>query len=334
LTRVLGHISFLGVLSLMLSLNLAVVYVAATSSDPLTQGAVWSYDVTSRSELEGKGQYAGIFTTAVTVSGHATTLHVNTSIMIIEKKEVVDISTNGSGYYKQEPKRNHYEFTETSTVDRGKLTYRSRMVRTEAEKKEWEDNSTKGMPVTDFVSTSLSEGQRVPYFAIHGMVNCTVSFGNLSFQSQSVPVIILQYSGPAQKDTWLETSGAADYTFNFEKTTGLLTSSSSKTYATSQKGSRLTTYEYLLRSTSLWETGTTDQTPSKTQIQTTEATSADGTPTQQQPVIDLERGYAAPIIAVGTGALVAVMLIMRRRATKARAEKEKGKRVASVLSGL
>jgi hypothetical protein len=320
---VLGHISFLGVLSLMLSLNLAVVYVVATSSDPLTQGAVWSYDVTSRSELEGKGQYEGIFTTAVTVSGHATILHVNTSIMIIEKKEAVDISTNGSGYYKQEPKRNHYEFTETSTVDRGKLTYRSRIVRTEVEKKEWEDNSTKGVPVTDFVSTSLSEGQRVQYFAIQGVVNCTVSFGKLSFQSQSVPVIILHYSGPAQKDTWLETSGAADYAFNFEKTTGLLTSSSSKTYATSQKGSRLTTYDYLLRSTSLWETGTPNQTPSKTQIPTTEVTPAVRTPTQQQPIIDLGTGYAAPIIAVGTGALVAMMLIMRRRATKD-PEKEKG----------
>jgi hypothetical protein len=317
--------SFLGVLSLMLSLNLAVVYVVATSSDPFTQGAVWSYDVTSRSELEGKGQYAGIFTTAVTVSGHATILHVNTSIMIIEKKEAVEISTNGSGYYEQEPKRNHYAFTETSTVDRGKLTYRSRIVRTEVEKKEWEDNSTKGMPVTDFVSTSLSEGQRIPYFAIQGMVNCTVSFGKLSFQSQNVPVIILQYSGPAQKDTWLETSGAADYAFNFEKTTGLLTSSSSKTYAASQKGTRLTTYEYLLRSTSLWETGTTDQRPSKTQIQTTEATPADGTPTQQQPGIDLELGYAAPIIAVGTGALVAVMLIMRRRDERSgKRKKERG----------
>jgi len=317
--------SFLGVLSLMLSLNLAAVYVVATSSDPLTQGAVWSYDVNSRSELEGKGQYAGMFTTAVTVSGHATILHVNASIIIIEKKEVVDISTNGSGYYKQEPKRNHYEFTETSTVDRGKLTYRSRIVRTEVEKKEWEDNSTKGMPVTDFVSTSLSEGQRVQYFAIQGMVNCTVSFGKLSFQSQSVPVIILHYSGIVQNDTWLETSGTADYTFNFEKTTGLLTSSSSKTYASSQKGSRLTIYDYLLRSTSLWETGTPNQTPSKTQIPTTEATPTDRTPTQKQPVIDLGATYAAPIIAVGTGALVAVMLIMRRRATKD-PEKEKKER--------
>ena len=321
----MGHISFLGLLSLMLSLNLAVVYVVATSSDPLTQGAVWSYDVNSRSELEGKGQYAGIFTTAVTVSGHATILHVNASIIMIEKKEVVDISTNGSGYYKQEPKRNHYEFTETSTVDRGKLTYRSRTVRTEVEKKEWEDNSTKGMPVTDFVSTSLSEGQRVQYFAIQGMVNCTVSYGKLSFQSQSVPVIILHYSGIVQNDTWLETSGTADYTFNFEKTTGLLASSSSKTYATSEKGSRLTIYDYLLRSTSLWETGTPNQTPSKTYIPTTEATPTDRTPTQQQPIIDLEPGYAAPIIAVGTGALVAVMLIMRRRATKD-PEKEKKER--------
>jgi len=241
--------------------------VGQASTDALSLGAFWTYEIASRSELQGVGEYDGRFNTTISVAGRSVLRQVNSSILIIEKREKVNIAIDGSGHYEQELRRDSYEFTETSTIDRQTLTYKSRIVQNEIENNEVNDDSITGMPATEFVSTALIEGQYVPYLTIGGRVNCSTSYEVISIQGVDLQGITLRYSGPAARDSWLEADGKADCIFKFEKTTGLLASSSSKLAVASQKGTRLTVYTYLLNSTSLWTTtatGTISPTKSST----------------------------------------------------------------------
>lgn len=305
----------LGFLLTFLSLNSVPIVAGAASNDSLIQDAVWTYHASTRSELQGTGQYEGNFTTLITVTGHGIVTGLNASALVIEKREEIDISVSGSGYYKQEPRRDHYRFTTTSTIDRKTLTYLSRKVKDEVENRESEDNSTIGMPATEFVSTSLSEGQRVPYYAIDGKIYCSVSYGNLTFQGAGLPAIKLTYSGSSARDTWLETNGTADHTFDFEKTSGLLVSASSKIYAAGKKGTRLTTYNYVLDSTSLWTVGVSTPKPTRTQTPPFETPTT--TPSPQGPAAGPGIEYVVPVlVAFGIGAVVVLYIRGRRKEDK------------------
>jgi len=295
-----------------LSLNSIPILAGAVSNDPLTQDAVWTYHASTRSELQGTGRYEGNFTTLIEVSGRGTIKYLNASVLVIEKREEIDLSVSSSGYYKQEPRRDHYQFTSTSTIDRKTLTYMSRKVKDEVENRESEDNSTTGMPTTEFVSTSLSEGQKVPYYAIEGKIICSASYGNITSQRASLPAIILTYSGSSARDAWLEANGTADHTFSFEKTTGLLVSASSKTYTAGKKGTRLTTYNYMLDSTSLWMVGVSTPKPTPTQTPPLETPTTTQPP--QEPAAGPRTEYVIPVLVTfGIGAITALYIRVRRK---------------------
>ena len=301
-------------LFVFLVLNSVSILSGAASADPLVQDAAWTYHASTKSELQGTGQYEGNFTTLINVTGHGFITSLNVSALVTEKREEIDISVSGSGYYKQEPRRDHYRFTTTSTIDRRTLTYLSRKVKDEVENRESEDNSTIGMPSTEFVSTSLSEGQRVPYYAIDGKIYCSASYGNSLFQGAGLLVIVLTYSGSSARDAWLETNGTADHKFDFEKTTGLLASASSKIFAAGKKGTRLTTYSYVLDSTSLWTVGVSTSKPIPTQTPSFETPT---TPPPQGPTAGPGIEYVVPVlVAFGIGAVVVLYIRGRRKEDK------------------
>ena len=305
------RVTLLEFLLVLLALNSVPILSGAVSADPLVQDAAWTYHASTKSELQGTSQYEGNFTTLITVTGHGSITSLNASALVIEKSEEIDISVSGSGYYKQEPRRDSYRFTTTSTIDRKTLTYLSRKVKDEVENRESEDNSTIGMPATEFVSTSLSEGQRVPYYAIDGKIYCSASYGNLTFQGAGLPAIVLTYSGSSARDTWLEINGTADHTFDFEKTTGLLVSASSRIFAAGKKGTRLTTYNYVLDSTSLWTVGVSTLKPTPTQAPPLGTLTT--TPPPQGTAAGPRIEYVIPVlVAFGIGAVV-VLCIRRRR---------------------
>jgi hypothetical protein len=288
--------------------------VEVTHANTLAQGAYWTYEITSKSELQGTGRYEGRFATTIAVAGRGTIRNINTTVLVIEKREKITFSVDGSGYYKQEARSDQISVTETYTIDRQTLTYRSRTIRNETENKDYQDKSVLGVPATEFVSTSLVEGQQIQYFTFVGKVNCSVSFGSLDFDGSSLPAIVLRCSGPTPRDPWLEANGTADHTFKFEKSTGLLTISSSRIQMTGEKGTRLTTYDYRLNSTSLW-TKTDTQAPTPTQTMTPPTT----TPTKTPPVQDtgtVSSGTDYSIVwllAVVVGALIMVTLKVRRK---------------------
>jgi hypothetical protein len=298
----LRRITCVNILVFLLSLSIfmPVIEDVGAVNGGLVKDAYWTYHVTSRNELQGAGNYTGLFTNTIAVKGRATIVSSNSSTFVIEKREETNFSVDGTGYFKQEPKVTPYNFTERDAVDRDTLTYRARVVRNEVDNSMQQDPAIVGMPAIEFVSTSLTEGQHIPYYSITGRINCTVSLGNADFQGSSLPVIVLHYSGPSAKDPWLETNGTADYTFNFERTTGLLVSSSSKLQATSQKGARVTTSNYFLDSTSLWGSGSTTGPPSSTQAPPTGAVP----PTTQSP----QKGFA--ISAQGTVYALLMLVII------------------------
>ncbi len=307
---------------LALSMFMLVMGDAGAANGALAKDAYWTYHVTSSSELQGAGNYTGVFTNTIAVRGRAIIVPLNSSTFVIEKSEETNFSTDGTGYFKQEPKVNFYNFTERTAVDSDTLTYRARVVRNETDNSTQQDPAIVGMPAIEFVSTSLTEGQHIPYQSITGKINCTVSLGNVDFQGSSLPAIVLRYSGPSAKDPWLDTNGTADYTFNFERTTGLLVSSSNKLQATSEKGARVTTYNYFLDSTSLWGSGSTTGPPSPTQTPptgvvppTTQSPQAGFTISAQETVYPI---LILAIIAIG----IASAAVYRVRRKTARTKKK------------
>jgi len=314
-SRTIAHFCHL---FLLLSLTFFLTSVEVTLADTLAQGAYWTYEITSKSELQGTGRYEGRFATTIAVAGRGTIRNINTTVLVIEKREKITFSVDGSGYYKQEARSDQIAVTETYTIDRQTLTYRSRTVRNETENKEYQDKSVLGVPATEFVSTSLVEGQQIQYFTFVGKVNCSVSFGSLDFDGSSLPAIVLRCSGPTPRDPWLEANGTADHTFKFEKSTGLLTISSSRIQTTGEKGTRLTTYDYRLNSTSLW-TKTDTQAPTPTQTTTPPTTTPTKTPPKTPPAQDTGTVSSGTdysimlLLAVVVGALIMVTLKVRMK---------------------
>jgi len=297
-----------------ISLNYPQANVLASSNILLTEEGYWTYYVDSKSTLYGTGDYQGEFSTSITVLGNGTVKHINSTILIFEKKQDVDFKIEGSGYYDQETKREMHTFIENSVIDRKTLTYLSRDMKTEIEGEKIMDELIVGMPVTEFISPELSVGQYVEYYSIDGLINCQVSHGETDYEGTKLPTIMLRYSGPTAQDPWLETNGTAQHTFIFEKNTGFLISSSSTTEATSIKGRRITTYEYQLDSTSFWKSEELPQQSSTTSVPSTVETSIE-TVIKENETPMTQSNYFIPILIVTIISVIVIALIEVRRNT-------------------
>ncbi len=297
-----------------ISLNYAQANVHASSNILLTEEGYWTYYVDSKSTLYGTGDYQGEFSTSITVLGNGTVKHINSTILIFEKKQDINFKIEGSGYYDQETKREMHTFIENSVIDRKTLTYLSREMKTEIEGEEIMDELIVGMPVTEFISPELSVGQYVEYYSIDGLINCQVSHGETDYEGTKLQTIMLLYSGPTVQDPWLETNGTAQHTFIFEKNTGLLISSSSTTEATSIKGRRITTYEYQLDSTSFWRSEELPRQSSTTSVPSTVETSIE-TVIKENEAPMTQSNYFIPFIIVAIISVIVIALIELRRNT-------------------
>ncbi|MCX6658783.1 MAG: hypothetical protein NTX81_00165 [Candidatus Bathyarchaeota archaeon] len=105
------------------------------------------------------------------------------------------------------------------------------------------------MPATEFVNTSIREGQVTPYCFKKQGISCIVNYRSMRFQGTDISVIALHYSGPSKVSTRLivigtnaSLKGAADCIFNFEKETGVLISYSIKESAPLLISSESTTF--------------------------------------------------------------------------------------------
>jgi hypothetical protein len=297
-----------------ISLNYAQANVHASSNILLTEEGYWTYYVDSKSTLYGTGDYQGEFSTSITVLGNGTVKHINSTILIFEKKQDINFKIEGSGYYDQETKREMHTFIENFVIDRKTLTYLSREMKTEIEGEEIMDELIVGMPVTEFISPELSVGQYVEYYSIDGLINCQVFHGETDYEGTKLQTIMLLYSGPTVQDPWLETNGTAQHTFIFEKNTGLLISSSSTTEATSIKGRRITTYEYQLDSTSFWRSEELPRQSSTTSVPSTVETSIE-TVIKENEAPMTQSNYFIPFIIVAIISVIVIALIELRRNT-------------------
>ena len=297
-----------------ISLNYAHANAHASSNILLTEEGYWTYYVDSKSTLYGTGDYPGEFSTSITVQGHGNIKHINSTILIFEKKQEINFKIKGSGYYDQETKSETHTFTENSVIDRKTLTYLSREMKGEIEGEEIQDELIVGMPVTEFISPELSVGQYVEYYSIDGLINCQVSHGETDYEGTKLQTIILRYSGPTAQDPWLETNGTAKHTFTFEKNTGLLISSSSTTEATSMKGRRITTYEYQLDSTSFWRSEELPPQASTTSVPSTVETSTE-TVIKENETPMTQSDYFVPILIVAIISVIVIALIEVKRNT-------------------
>ncbi|TRO58436.1 hypothetical protein E2P64_03830 [Candidatus Bathyarchaeota archaeon] len=297
-----------------ISLNYAQANVHASSNILLTEEGYWTYYVDSKSTLYGTGDYQGEFSTSITVLGNGTVKHINSTILIFEKKQDINFKIEGSGYYDQETKREMHTFIENFVIDRKTLTYLSREMKTEIEGEEIMDELIVGMPVTEFISPELSVGQYVEYYSIDGLINCQVSHGETDYEGTKLQTIMLLYSGPTVQDPWLETNGTAQHTFIFEKNTGLLISSSSTTEATSIKGRRITTYEYQLDSTSFWRSEELPRQSSTTSVPSTVETSIE-TVIKENEAPMTQSNYFIPFLIVAIISVIVIALIELRRNT-------------------
>ena len=302
------------IILMAISLNYAQANVHASSNILLTEGGYWTYYVDSKSTLYGTGDYQGEFSTSITVLGNGTIKHINSTILIFEKKQEINFKIEGSGHYDQETKSEIHTFTENSIIDRKTLTYLSREMKVEIEGEEIMDELIVGMPVTEFISPELSVGQYVEYYSIDGLINCQVSHGETDYEGTKLQTIILRYSGPTAQDPWLETNGTAQHTFIFEKNTGLLISSSSTTETTSIKGRRITTYEYQLDSTSFWSSEKLPSQSSTTSVPSTIETSID-TEINENEVPVTQSDYFLSILILALISVIVIALIEVRRNT-------------------
>jgi hypothetical protein len=297
-----------------ISLNYTHANGQAPSNSLLTEEGYWTYHVDSESTLYGTGDYQGAFSTSIDVLGHGTIRHINSTILIFEKKQEINFKIEGSGYYDQETKSETHTFTEYSVIDRKTLTYLSREMKGEIEGEEIQDELIVGMPVTEFISPELSVDQYVEYYSIDGLINYQVSHGETDFEGTKLQTIILRYSGPTAQDPWLETNGTAQHTFIFEKNTGLLISSSSTTEATSIKGRRITIYEYQLDSTSFWSSEDLPPQSSMTSVPSTVETSTE-TVIKENEATMTQSDYFVPILIVTIISIISIALFEIRRNT-------------------
>ncbi|WP_455278931.1 hypothetical protein [[Eubacterium] cellulosolvens] len=264
--------------------------------------------------MYGTGEYQGEYSTSIEVLGHGIIGYINTTILIFEKKQEINFKIEGSGYYDQETKTETHTFTEKSVIDRNTLRYSSREMKSEIQGEEIQDELIVGMPVTEFISPELSEGQYVEYYSIDGLINCQVSHGETDYEGKKLQTTILSYNGPTAKDPWLETNGTAKHIFIFEKNTGLLISASSTTETIGDKGKRITTYEYQLDSTSFWTSEELTQQSSITSSSIIENSTKTGiNENEEAPMIQAD--YFIPILIVTIISIILVALIEIKRNT-------------------
>ncbi|OGD52502.1 hypothetical protein A3K80_06850 [Candidatus Bathyarchaeota archaeon RBG_13_38_9] len=301
------------IILMAISLNYAQVNVQASSNILLMEEGYWTYYVDSKSTLYGTGDYQGEFSTYITVLGNGTIKHINSTIIIFEKKQEINFKIEGSGHYDQETKSEIHTFAENSVIDRKTLTYLSREMKVEIEGEEIMDELIVGMPVTEFISPELSVGQYVEYYSIDGLINCQVSHGERDYEGKKLQTIVLRYSGPTGQDPWLETNGTAQHTFIFEKNTGLLMSSSSTTETTGIKGRRITTYEYQLDSTSFWTSEELSQQFSTTSALSTVETSTEKVINENEEDPMIPTDYFVPILILTIISIIVITLIEIRR---------------------
>ncbi len=262
--------------------------------------------------MYGIADYQGEFSTSIEVLGHGSIKHINSTILFSEKQQEINFNVKGSGFFDQETKSEIHTFTEYSVIDRNTLTYLSREIKGKTEQENIQDELIIGMPVTDFISTDLSEGQYVEYYSIDGLINCQVSHGETDYNGKKLQTIILSYSGPTAQDPWLETNGTATHKFIFEKNTGLLISSSSTTETVGDKGRRITKFEYELDSTTFW-TFNELQESSTTSITSLVETSTDKTSNEIEEDFNGQTDYFIPILIVIIISIIVIALIELRR---------------------
>ena len=311
-------------------------YVRGEGSEPFIKGAYWTYAGTLKSEVVGAGECAGSYTYFESMQGQVTVKSANESTLVIENSKEGDVSTylEGCVCHKQGSKifspSGSFRYTQVGSdaIDRKTLAYTSSMVGLEYRA------SLIGMPAHDFVATTLKEGQLIPYCYLGQEINCSVKYGTLEFQGASIPVIILQYYGPisswmplAVKGRNVYWNGTADYTFSFERQTGLLISHSIKetimisNSALNMRGCTLAntnTGNYTVRSVS-WEISKPSQTPTSPPTSTLTPTPTDQqtwttTPpsTPKSALIDSERWLPATLIGILL-IITTIVLVLRRK---------------------
>ena len=225
--------------------------------EPLFEDAYWAFQFDWNCETRGTGQYNGSLIFNQTTQGVNTLTKMNASSIIIDRFEEHSALYTANGYFGSNDSW-HSSKTGTETIDRQDLTIVSFIVGRDCQ------TSFTGMPAIELVSRSLNAGQFAPYY-FGAKMNCSVIFDDENFQGLKIPVFRLRYSGPREvriigllKDDGSPfiVNGSVDYTFNFEKTTGVKISYSVKEIGSwSNSSASLTstvTGKYEVKSTSLW----------------------------------------------------------------------------------
>ena len=225
------------ILSVLLSVSGSNPIQSIASSPPFPEGAHWTYQSIWEARLSGIGSCTGSQTYVEVIEGRIDVKKSNESALLLEDTREVDLVTNltgcschfSGGRIFRPSEKTHYTQIISESIDRKKLTYSSFKVGAD------QNTSMIGMPATEFVNTSNREGQVAPYCFKKQGISCIVNYRSLRFQDADISVIMLHYSGPSKVSTPMiaivtnaSLKGAGDYTFNFEKETGVLISYSIK----------------------------------------------------------------------------------------------------------
>lgn len=330
----------LAIVSVQLSVAGSNPIRSIASSSPFPKDAHWTYQSIWESKLSGIGGCIGSQTYVEVIEGRIDVKEINESALLLEDTREVDLMTNLSGcschVSGKRPfrpsEKNHYSQIISESIDRKKLTYSSFRVGTE------QDAFMIGMPATEFVNTSIREGQVNPYCFKKQGISCIVTYRSMRFQGKDISVIALHYSGPSKVSTPLivigtnaSLKGAADYTFNFERETGVLISYSLKESAPLLISSESTTFNMSRCAITIVNSGnyTIKSEPWRIDAPIPTTTLAPASTTTTQPSISNSGGSPAPVInetfqriitdqwtmiivAVGTVTLVTIVLVIRR----------------------
>jgi len=225
--------------------------IQSISSPTYPEGSYWTYQSIWESKINGVGTCPGSQTYVEFTEGRVDLKGMNESTILVEDNRDIDLTSSLSGCSCHPTGSgplypagsNHYSLVVSKIIDRKTLSYVFLKVGLE------QYASMVGLPATEFVDTSVKEGQFAPYCFKEKKISCNVRYGSLRFEGKEIPVITLHYGGPSNvsiplivKGVNARLEGAGDYTFNFEKETGVLISYSIKESTPMLISSRSTTF--------------------------------------------------------------------------------------------